>query len=77
MEEAGNTKDEKNLCKGKRECKKFRLILTHVICRAQTKISPVTFICLHIKRLKYFCSPRIAKQSFDHILRFNAKVHEI
>ena len=55
MEKEGNARDKKTSAKEKRECKKFCLILTQVICRAQTKIYfAVTFICLHIKRLKYF-----------------------
>ena len=50
MVERRKCERQKSCTKGKEGmCKKFCLILTQVICRAQTKIFRRYLICFHIK----------------------------
>ena len=67
---------QKTSAKEKRECKKFCLILTQVICRAQTKIFlPYFYLYLlsHKKiKILFVFSKDPQTESFDRIPGFNA-----
>ena len=63
---------QKLVQKEKRECKKFCLILTQVICRAQTKIFRRYLYLLSHKKIKilFVFSKDPPRDSFDHIAGF-------